>query len=314
MNLPQRPSVGFAFSGSGNRSTFYIGFLEGLTGAGVPIDYIAACSGGSLIAAAYGAGKLGELKELALGLNSESLKEFIKPSKTRSGLYSLAPLEERLRILLNGLTFEEAKPKMAFAAVDIDNGEEVVLCMGDVARAACISCSVPGLFEPTLWGNRILVDGGLLNIVPINLLDQAGIEVTIGINVRGTKRIFGQQQLSLKKFYNWMKRLLPFEPLENLFDKMFRQNSEKFDPQSYQRGLLEVLGKSLDVAMWANQKNPDIGECDYLIELDLPKMKYFRFTPETLKSHYEEGLKQAALHAPKILEVIKRKQLNGAEH
>ncbi len=307
MRLDTQPSVGLALSGSGNRSTFYVGFLEGMDKANVPIHYIAACSGGSLVAAAYGAGKLQEFKEIILHLNSKNLKGFVESSKTRSGLYTLAPFEQKLRLLFNGLTFEEAKPKMAFAAVDIDNGEEVVLCMGDVARAACISCSVPGLFEPALWGNKILVDGGLLNIVPINLLNQAGLDITIGINVRGAKRIFGQQQLSVKKFFNWAKKILPIESMETLLDKIFNKSTEDFGSTNYERGVLEILGKSLDVAMWANKKSPEIDPCDYLIDLDLPKITYFSFTPETLKFYYEEGLKQAQVHAPKILELIKKK-------
>ena len=65
-------------------------------------------------------------------------------------------------------------PPKAFVAADIETGEQVVLCMGDIARAACISCVLPGVFEPVTWGNRVLVDGGILNQMPLDVVKDFG--------------------------------------------------------------------------------------------------------------------------------------------
>src|SRR5581483_258660 len=91
-----RPKIGLALSGSGNRTTFYIGFLEALSEAGIPIDFISASSGGSLVAAAFACGTLQEFKAVTLALDNEKLKQYIIRSKGRGGFYSLDKVEEEM--------------------------------------------------------------------------------------------------------------------------------------------------------------------------------------------------------------------------
>ena len=98
-----------------------------------------------------------------------------------------------------GLHFDEVKPLMTFTAVDIENSESVDLCIGDIARAARISCTVPGIFEPVQWGSRTLVDGGVLMRMPTQPLKKYGADVLVGISAGGTKHVFSKGQLSLKK-------------------------------------------------------------------------------------------------------------------
>jgi len=297
-----RLKVGLALSGSGNRSAFYIGFLEYLGQQKVPIDFITACSGGSLVAASYVCGTLSEFKKLILSLTPELLKTYMVRSNG-GGLFNIDLFEEAVRTYTKGMNFEEIRPLMGFVAVDIETGEKVLLCMGDIAKAVRISCTLPGIFEPIQWGGKTLVDGGLLTMVPGEFLRQAGMDVTIGVNLRGTKHIFTDKQISAKKVFNLLKKIFLIDNLESILKLIFKPNGHLKKP-----GMFEVVGKSLDLAIEANKKNSETEEaCDLTIFPEIPKYKKNEFSPETNLYYYELGRKAAIQYTPQIIELINSK-------
>jgi predicted acylesterase/phospholipase RssA len=299
-----KPKFGLALSGSGNRSAFYIGFLEYLDEINLKPDYITACSGGSMVAAAYACGSLAEFKKLALGLTPDSLKNYMVRSKG-GGIFNVDLFEEALREYTKGLNFEEVRPLMGFVAVDIESGEKVLLCMGDIAKAARISCTLPGIFEPVKWGDKTLVDGGLLTMVPSDFLKQAGMDVTVGINMRGTKHIFTETQINAKKVLNFFKKILLINGLGSLLNNVFKE-----DPADNSKipGIFEVIGKSMDLAIAANKNSENSeADCDLTIISPLPKSGKDEFNPEISLFYYQKGRETAAEYAPKILELIKAK-------
>ncbi|MFA5991691.1 MAG: patatin-like phospholipase family protein [Candidatus Doudnabacteria bacterium] len=303
-NLNNHRKVGLALSGSGNRSAFYIGFLEYLSEQNIKVDYITACSGGSLVAAAYACGTLPEFKKLIFSLTPESLKNYMKRTNG-GGFYSIDLLEEAIRTFTKGLNFEEVRPLMGFVAVDIENGEKVLLCMGDIARAARISCTLPGIFEPVQWGGKTLIDGGLLTMVPGDFLKQAGMDVTIGVNMRGTKHIFTENQISAKKFFNLLKKIFLIDNLENILNNIFTDESEGLKKPR----MFEVIGKSLDLAIEANKKKSNAEEdCDLMIYPEIPKFKKNEFSPETNLYFYQRGREVAIENLDKIKKLINQKK------
>ncbi len=306
MQKNQRPKFGLALSGSGNRSAFYIGFLEYFNEIDLKPDYITACSGGSMVAAAYACGTLPEFKKVALNLTPELLKNYMVRSKG-GGIFNVDLFEEALREFTKGLNFEEVRPLMGFVAVDIESGEKVLLCMGDIARAARISCTLPGVFEPVKWGDKTLVDGGLLTMMPSDFLKQAGMDVTVGINMRGTKHIFTETQINAKKVLNFFKKILLINGLGSLMNNVF-----KGEPGDNSRtpGIFEVIGKSMDLAIAANKNSEEVeAECDITICPAVPKLKKDEFNPQNSLFYYQKGRESAQEYAPKILELIKAKQV-----
>lgn len=307
MNERSRPKIGLALSGSGNRTAFYIGFLEKLSDEKIPIDYIAAMSGGSLVAAAYACGSLKEFKQWGLRINKLEVKKYVTKSSSRGGLYSLALLEEQMRAFTRGLTFEEARPQMAFVAVDIENGEQVVLCMGDIARASIISCTLPGAFEPVKWGGRTLVDGGLLSQIPIDVLKNAGVDITIGVNMRGTKHIFTSGQINAKKIVNFFKKYLFIDKATSWVHELFN-DEEDFD-FSKKPGIFSVLGKSLDIAIKAGKEGRENEvEADLIITPAIYTLKRSEFDDKENVYFYEMGKKIAGENIGKIQQIIKAKE------
>lgn len=301
----KKPTIGLALSGSGNRTSFYIGFLEVLQEHAISLDYIAACSGGSLVASAYACGTLPEFKQRLLSLNAQIMKDsFLKKGKF-GGMYSLDALEEEMRIYTKGLSFESVRPRLGFVAVDIESGKEVILSLGDIAHAAVISCALPGVFDPMLRGNEVLVDGGLLTSVPDNVLMNAGIDIRIGINMRGTKHIFTEGQITLRKIINFFKKILFIDEIEHAFDTLLFEHAEKS-----KLGFFAVVGKSLDIAVKASSENNDRPSyCQLVITPSVPRKKRLDLTPEAFEYYYLAGRSSAQEHIPQIKQLIEQASL-----
>lgn len=306
MKPNSQPTIGLALSGSGNRSTFYIGFLERLSEAGITIDYISAMSGGSLVASAYACGKLPEFKTLALKINKHTIHNYIQKSQGHGGLYSLQYFENFLRNMLGGLTFEEVKPKMAFVAVDIETGQQVTLCLGDIAKAVCISCTLPGIFEPVKWGDRTLVDGGLLNQIPLDVLKDWGADVMIAVNTRGTKHIFTENQINFKKVLNYFKKYLLIDTLTSWVGGLTKD--DEIHDFTKKPGIFTVLGKSLDIAVQASSKENNMPQADLLIAPQMDISFPADFSEKSMQFYYDFGRKIAEENIVKINEIIKSKK------
>lgn len=305
--VKDRPTLGLALSGSGNRTAFYIGFLEYLKTQEIQIHYITAMSGGSLAAAAFACGSLDQLKKITLNLNSKNVKKYFVKANGHGGLYSLDLVEEEMRNLTQGKNFEDVRPIMTFIGVDVESGELLEMCMGDIARAARVSCTLPGIFEPVKWGNKTLVDGGLLSQVPTASLKKFQPDVTIGINMRGTKHIFTERQISLKKIFNFIKKILFLDEIglfvNGVGTGFFGSDLNKEKELS----IFSILGKSMDLAIKANQNaETEKIECDLLITPNIPKLKRSELSEESMMYYYELGMKTAKDYLPKILQLLEK--------
>ncbi len=317
-----RPTVGLALRGASSRSIFYVGFLEVLHEQGVPIDYIAAMSGGAIVAAAYACGTLNQMREFALGLNTEIAISLMEKSATKGGVYNLDKFEEYLRVFTRNQKFEDVQPLMGFVAVDINKGEEVVLSMGDIAHAARASSTLPWIFEPVPWGNRMLVDGGLMNIIPGEVVRQAGMDIVIGLDLRNTKYIFGRPQIMGKRLMNLVKRVLLLNHAGRLWHQfagyltsieLFNQYPDLPLPEPDYPGKYGILGRAMDLALAAEAKHKGDTTygCDLLIKPSLNHLRgWKRFLHLDLLdfSHsdelYQLGRDTAEDYVPRIWQMM----------
>jgi NTE family protein len=174
-------NVGLALGGGAARGLAHIGVLKALTEADIHIDYVAGTSAGSIIGALYCAGYTWEeIKETANTINWGKL---ITPTVPIKGLVKTDKLEKFLKKLLKNKSFNDLAIPFRAVAVDISIGEEVVLQKGAVAKAVQASSSIPGIFEPTELGDRLLVDGGLMNNVPADTVRDMGAGIVIAVDL-----------------------------------------------------------------------------------------------------------------------------------
>lgn len=167
-----RPKIGLALGGGAVRGFAHIGVLQVLEGANIPIDMVSGTSVGSVIGAFYCAGvPLSMVEELAVDINWWN---FGRPTLSRDGIISFAPLERWIVSQLGPLHFEDLATPLAVTATDMLTGETVVFDKGPLAPAVRASCSVPGLVTPTHHEGRILCDGAISDNLPGDILYARG--------------------------------------------------------------------------------------------------------------------------------------------
>jgi len=177
----ERKRVGLALGGGGARGMAHVGVIRVLEREGIPIDCLAGTSAGALVGAAYAAGIQGqELLEMALRIR---WRDIARPVWPRQGFFSFERLESYLIRLVGDLSFAQLKLPYASVTMDLATGQQVVLNEGRLAPAVRASCSVPGLVTPVEIDGRHLVDGGVVNNLPISVVRELGADVVIAVGL-----------------------------------------------------------------------------------------------------------------------------------
>lgn len=204
--------VGIALGGGGAKGFAHIGVLKALGQAGIEFDIVAGTSIGALVGAVYASGKLSELERISRRYGVKDLPFLLGPTWPRKGLFSGNYIERLLNDIVHVKNIEDLGKPFAALAVDLNKAEIVTFTRGNLYRAVHASMSIPGLFKPVVDGGKILVDGGVLEPVPVNALRRLGADVVVAVDLlsnlspisRGAKKksMFADYIRSLaEKFY-----------------------------------------------------------------------------------------------------------------
>jgi NTE family protein len=159
----------------------HVGVIRVLEREGIPIDCLAGTSAGALVGAVYAAGRSAhELLEMALQIRWRDIARLVWP---RQGLFSFDRLESYLIQILGDLTFAQLDLPYAAVTADLTTGQQVVLKEGQLAPAVRASCSVPGLATPVEIDGCHLVDGGIVNNLPISVVRDLGADLVIAVGL-----------------------------------------------------------------------------------------------------------------------------------
>lgn len=184
---PDVPKIGIAFGGGFARGLAHIGVLKVLHEEGIPVDYVAGTSVGSIVGALYCSGlSPREMQEIA---SIVRFKDFARWTLNWLGFCSNDRMDVFLRKILPCRTFEELKKPLAVIATDFVTGDPVVFRSGSILDAVRASCAYPGLFTPVRVDGRLLVDGMLAHAVPSTPLREMGATrvLAIYLNARWTE-------------------------------------------------------------------------------------------------------------------------------
>ena len=184
--LKRRPrKVGLALSGGGARGLAHIGVLKVLEQERIPIDVVAGTSMGGVIAALYAAGiSAREMEKEARRISSpRQLIALIDRTLPRRGLLQGHKIMEYMARWLEGLTFDQLPIPLGLVAVDLNGGQTVVFREGLVLDAVRATIAVPGLFAPLEREGQLLVDGGLMDNLPVDVVRQMGADVVIAVDI-----------------------------------------------------------------------------------------------------------------------------------
>ncbi len=172
--------IGIALSGGGSRGLAHLGALKALSELGIKPTMISGSSAGSLIGAFTAAGYSPDF--IFETIQALGILNSIKFAFNRFGLFKMDKLEEIFLKYIPHNSFEKLKIPLVVCATDIKKGVAVYFSGGELIKPLMASCSIPGIFEPIKFQDRILVDGGVTNNLPIEQLE--GIcDFIIGVNV-----------------------------------------------------------------------------------------------------------------------------------
>ena len=178
-----RPSIGLAIGGGAARGFAHIGVLRTLIANGIKPDVIAGTSIGALVGGCYAAGHLDSLEEWARTLTRRRIFGYLDFSIAGSGLIGGNRLADRLKTTLGDTRFEQLPIQFAAIATEIGTGHEIWLTRGRLAEALHASYALPGIFSPVQIAGRWLMDGALVNPVPVSAARALGARMVIGINL-----------------------------------------------------------------------------------------------------------------------------------
>jgi len=183
----QSRKLGLALGSGSSRGWSHIGVIRELESVGIAPDVVCGCSIGSIVASSYAAGRLDKLEAWARSLGKRDIASFLELKRSFNGFVDVAKLRGFLAevICKDGTAIEELGKTYASVATDLTNGREVWFTDGDVLDSVLASIALPALFSPVPYKGRWLVDGGLVNPVPISLCHAKGAERVIAVNLNG---------------------------------------------------------------------------------------------------------------------------------
>ena len=180
---PSKPSVGLALGGGIARGFVHIGVLQVLARHGIEPDVVVGTSIGAVVGACYACDKLDAFDTWARGLTTRGVLGYLDISLGGSGLIDGNRLADRLEGTLADTMIEGLPKRYAAIATELGTGHEIWLTRGRLVDAARASYALPGLFTPVRLGGRWLVDGALVNPVPVSAARALGARLVIAINL-----------------------------------------------------------------------------------------------------------------------------------
>lgn len=232
-----KKDIALVLSSGGARGLAHIGAIEELESQGYRITSVAGCSMGALVGGIYAAGKMADFREWMRNVDRWTLLTLIDPSLSLSHLLEGKKVMQTVESIVPDVNIEDLPIPFCAVSTDWGRGEEVVFRQGSLLEAIRASISLPGFFNPVRPDGRIMIDGGVMNPIPLNRVERHEGDLLVGVDVSGhdydTQR---RAQLALvsrrKKSRNPIKRMIPdnnvnyVSLLTRASSLMIRQNSK----------------------------------------------------------------------------------------
>jgi len=271
--------VGLALGGGGARGCAHIGVINALQEAGIPISCIAGTSIGAAIGGIYSKGKIDELKLALIKTRWQDVVKLFDPVIPKQGLFDGKDIIKLLKIILPNPYFKDINIPFTAVATDLLTGKEMHLKDGNIVKAIRASVAIPGIITPYKLNNRYLMDGGVTNPLPVNVVKNMGADIIIAVDLNHSfikEKRYSKHSIKNNKLVEW---LTPKHP-----------------------NIIDVIESSLFMMQdQLTQKNLLIHKPDFLIQPDLGTTGIFDF--QEAKKLIKEGYDQTK----KIIKLVKDK-------
>lgn len=300
----QSGKLGLALGSGSSRGWAHIGVIRALEEAGLHVNFVAGTSIGALVGAVYASGGIDELEDIVLRLDWKKITYFVDMVLPKSGLIDGKKISAFVQSHTKGVTIEELQIPFCAVATDLYTGSEVAIKQGDIIEAVRASISVPGIFTPVRKNDGILVDGGLVNPVPVDIVRQMGADFVIAVDLNremvGRKRLgnISFQETSNLHFIKKRKRKRTVNKiLESLSDKISSVDLSALTQIKQWKGkeplpsIFEVLISSINIMeRQITATKLKINPPDLLIQPSLGHINFLEFNraKEAISQGYEE--------------------------
>lgn len=313
-----KKKVGLVLGSGGMRGLSHISVIEYLHLSGIKPDIVAGSSIGSIIGALYAAGKLDDFKRDFFKMNKAEMLKYFYPAMSKSGLLDADKIIDFLKKYIPAdAKIEDFETPLAIVATDFGTGRPVVFMKGKVLAAIRASISIPGVFIPVHYKGSLLVDGGVSNPLPIDIVRRMGAKKVIAVNLQPdvtTKKMSAAAEKKEESASSSGISLLQQKYVE-MIKKTWRSNvnskwlSSWFDAGKEEKkktlpNMFDIMVQTVQIMMWQSTKlillknKPDV-----LIEptiLDITSLDYSKS-----KRAYEEGFRACERVKPQILKLLR---------
>lgn len=226
--------VGLALGSGAAHGLAHVGVLKVVEEAGIPVDVVAGASMGALVGGLWAAGyTAAELERISMSLDKRSsffnligISDF---SIAHQGFFKGRMVIRFLRGLLGQKTFQDLVLPMKVVATNLFTAEEVVFEEGDLVEAIRASISIPGIFRPIRVNGKVLIDGGVLDPVPVKVLSRMGVKKIIAVNVlSGPSDIFKRREHLQRKNEEMERKAKQGGPIHRWFFELRRRFSSRY--------------------------------------------------------------------------------------
>jgi NTE family protein len=294
MEINHIKTISLVLGSGGARGYAHIGVIEAIEKKGYEIKSIAGSSMGALIGGLYAVGKLEEYKQWVLNLNYYDIYQLLSISLVDGGLVDAEKVFDKIKNFIGDVNIEDLPIQYKAVATDLNTQEPIIFEKGKLIDAIRASIAVPTIFVPVYKDNRILVDGGVLNPLPINLTskDQTDLKIAVNLdaNIKNKYIIeIPKEQLTreellyseFNKLLNQAATLLPKELLDVANKYRLNWRNEKTEEIHYssKHDISSILRMTLDTAQTILSKYYiQNNQVDILIEISRESCSFYEFT------------------------------------
>ncbi|MAM94002.1 MAG: hypothetical protein CMI61_05125 [Parvibaculum sp.] len=228
-----RPKIGIALGAGVARGWTHIGVLKTLNRAGIDADIVSGTSIGALVGGCHAAGKLEPLEEFARSLTRRRMLSLLDFRFRSSGLIGDTKLTELMREHLTDIRIEDLEKRFVGVATELTTGHELWLHHGNLIQAIRASYSLPGVFSPIAVDGRWLIDGALVNPVPVSVARALGARVVIAVNLNNDPfDPAARRRAHEASFPGYLQSAAPVMPEDDLFRELGEQMDEEMEEQA----------------------------------------------------------------------------------
>jgi len=279
----KQKKIGLALGSGAARGLAHIGMLNALKKQNISIDLIAGSSMGALVGACYARrGEIKSLEEIVLKTDWKQLARLIDPNLALlfKGVIYGKKVKDLLKTLIGDVEFKDLMIPLAVVATDVNTGEEVIIKEGSVIEAVGASIAIPGIFMAVKFKNRFLMDGGIVNPVPVKVVKNMGADFVIACNViHKYKRKKPHNPVKKQKFSGSGSKSQPLNAnlraIDDKINKLIQENKDKIE--NFQKLIDSFIAKFFKGVPRIDPDMPNmfdtIIQAIYTMEYEIAKLK-----------------------------------------